>query len=160
MIEAAVIVELLAVVGDEDEQRVALDSECLELRAERTEARVEERDLAVVERVEEGEVVGREPFGALDQPADRSVACDGRADFRPGEARRVVGRRAVGSVRVGRMEIEEERAGVMRFEPGGTPPGSARRRTRTASRGPRAPRDSGSRRSRARSRSGRRRSNW
>jgi len=70
VVEAAVVVELLAVVGDEDDERRAVEPVRPEPIEESAEGLVQERDLAVVQRAQQRDVVGGRQRRPLEQGED------------------------------------------------------------------------------------------
>src|SRR4029079_5979202 len=115
VLDVPVLQELLAVVGDQDHQRVCQEAAPLQLGQQQGELGVEIGDLVVVQIDQVLHVAGSQPEvgSALgEHVADRVrvAAADELLGGRPGgEAARVIGRRRVGAVRVDEVEIEEER---------------------------------------------------
>ncbi len=70
MVEASVLVELLAVVGDEDDERRAVEAMRPQPIEESPEGLVEERDLAVVQSAQQRDVVGGRQRRPLEQGED------------------------------------------------------------------------------------------
>jgi hypothetical protein len=117
VLEPTVLAELLAVVGDEHDQRRPVEPEDSEAGQELAEALVEHGHVAVVEPGERRDDLGRGQLGPCEEPPERHVGVDLRRGLRRDEACRHLGRRPVGRVRVARVEVEEEGAAPMRVEP-------------------------------------------